>query len=307
MIARISITTLYQTGLPSASFRYWACPVPIFANGTGLDLFHEFDTLKIVMKRLFFLLLLLLIISTPSFAQEIEDNESKILEINEKIVKIEAEIIRLDEKLLMTDSKGKEIQLQGIIDSHKKRIERLRTELSALDKEETPEEIPEISLEVSPEVKEEIIPEKEPRIKFEIGGLAGLFAGSTSFIGELRYDLKSVYGAATTTLRLAGGFSQSEDMTRRYAPVFIDLILNYPPGIFSGVNNYIGLGLNYTVLTSGQVAGSIGGELFYGVESEGFGGKLFGEMGYGVLDTGFGPQSKGITLLIGFRRDWAIY
>ena len=73
------------------------------------------------------------------------------------------------------------------------------------------------------------------------------------------------------------------------------------------VENYVGGGLNYVVLTSGRVSGSLGGQLFYGIESKGFNGILFGELGIGILRTGFSPDHQGLTLLLGYRTNWLIY
>ncbi|MFC1511272.1 hypothetical protein ACFL5U_02690 [Candidatus Margulisiibacteriota bacterium] len=137
---------------------------------------------------------------------------------------------------------------------------------------------------------------------FEVGGSVGVFAGATSVSGEIRFPLLHVFGPARTSVRVAGGFAQSGDTGRRYVPVHLAGIFNFPAGWFTGVENYLGAGLNYVVYTTGRTTGSIGGELFYGVESEGFGGKLFGEMGYGMLRTGFSPSHKGMTLLVGYRR-----
>lgn len=156
------------------------------------------------------------------------------------------------------------------------------------------------------EVSDQPKPEKKKWLEFEIGSTAGLFSASTGAFGELRFALPYIFGPATTSLRIGGGIAQSEDTSRRYAPVQIDGILNFPAGWFTGVKNYLGAGLNYVVLTSGRIPGTIGGQAFYGVESGGFGGKLFGEMGFGILRTGFSPPHQGVTVLFGYRRDWGI-
>lgn len=171
-----------------------------------------------------------------------------------------------------------------------------------VEKIEEPKEVekpllPEVEKEIAKEVKK-----PAPRFTFEPGILAGLFGGSTGMFAEVRFPLRLIIGPATTSLRMVGGYAQNEDMSRRYAPVQLDFILNFPPGWFTGVDNYLGLGPNYVVRTTGRVAGAIGGQVFYGVESEGFGGKVYGEMGYGVLRTGFSPDDEGVTVLVGHRR-----
>ena len=95
-------------------------------------------------------------------------------------------------------------------------------------------------------------------------------------------------------------------MSRRFAPVMFDIVLNFPAGWFTGVENYLGGGLNYVVKMTGQTAGTVGGQIFYGIESEGFGGKLFGEIGWAALRTGFSPSQKGTTILFGYRTPWKI-
>ncbi|MEA3492811.1 MAG: hypothetical protein U9R38_00305 [Candidatus Margulisiibacteriota bacterium] len=246
------------------------------------------------MKKALLILFILMLI-TPIIAQETILSEKDQLLV--KGAKIEKEVARLEGKLKLTRSKARRLKLNSLISGHRARIEKLEGEMVELGK------IDEIT-------EETVIVEEgekgEARLEFEIGGLAGIFAGATGLYGELRLDLNRVYGPATTSVRLSGGFAQSESGDRRYAPIHIDGILNFPPGIITEVENYIGVGLNYVLRTTGQVPGAIGGEIFYGVQSEGFSGKLFGEIGYGVLRTGFTPAHSGLTLLIGYRRDWKI-
>jgi hypothetical protein len=151
---------------------------------------------------------------------------------------------------------------------------------------------------------QEVVEQKGKRLEFEIGGSVGLFAGTTALLGELRFALPHIIGPATTSFRVAGAYAQSEDSSRRYAPLCVDGILNFPAGWFTGVDNYLGAGVNYVVQTSGRKSGSFGTEVFYGVDGEGFGGRLFGELGYGYLNTGFGPSHQGMTVLVGYRRGW---
>ncbi|MFH1826121.1 MAG: hypothetical protein ABH823_02370 [bacterium] len=138
--------------------------------------------------------------------------------------------------------------------------------------------------------------------KYELGVTYGVLAGASCLNAEIRFPLASRFGFATTALRQAVGYAQSRDTGARYVPLQVDLVLNYPPGVFSGVANYIGFGVNYVVVTTGRVSGALGGEAFYGVESEGFGGKLFGELGYSILRTGFSPAHYGVTVLVGYRK-----
>jgi hypothetical protein len=68
------------------------------------------------------------------------------------------------------------------------------------------------------------------------------------------------------------------------------------------VENYLGVGLNYLVLTTGRRSGTVGGEAFYGIQSEGFGGMVFGEIGYAIMRTGFSASYKGASVLAGYRK-----
>ena len=142
----------------------------------------------------------------------------------------------------------------------------------------------------------------ERKGRFEIGGRAGLFASTTGIFGEVRFPLLRMVGLATTSVRLSGGFAQEEEGFRRYVPVCLDGMLNFPAGYITGVENYLGGGVNYVALTSGRVPGAFGGQVFYGVEGSGFGGKLFGEVGYGFMRTGFSAAQKGLSLMVGYRK-----
>src|SRR3989344_5515046 len=143
--------------------------------------------------------------------------------------------------------------------------------------------------------------EKKITYNLAVGVSTGLFAGATGVLGEVRLPLRIVFGPASLGLRAAGGYLQSASADLRYIPVCADAIFNFPPGWFSGVDNYVGAGLNYIALMSGRKQGTIGGEIFYGVESTGFGGIVFGELGYGLLRTGFSPSNRGVTVLVGYR------
>lgn len=145
----------------------------------------------------------------------------------------------------------------------------------------------------APEATEEAKPSAR-KIVFTLGGATGFFAGATTFLAEARFHLKYIFGPATTAARLGLGLAQSRNTDQRYVPVTFDLIFNFPAGRLTGVENYLGGGLNS--------AGNFGGELFYGVQSEGFGGMVFGELGYAILRNGAAPSHKGVTALVGWRR-----
>ncbi len=251
------------------------------------------------MKKILILFLAAVLLQYACFAQAAD--EEKVAEIKNKITKINNEIERLQKRIETTQAPKKIFQLEDLINGHRARVKKLEAELAELEAQKIEE------IFVTPEAEE--IPEKEikeeaQRFKFEIGGWFGIFGGSTSLSGELRFPLRFIFGPATTSVRLSGGYAQSKDASRRYIPVYMDGILNFPPGCFTGVENYLGAGLNYVVLTTGRTPGTIGGEIFYGVQSNGFGGKIFGEIGYGILRSGFSPSHKGVSVLVGYRREW---
>lgn len=162
-----------------------------------------------------------------------------------------------------------------------------------------------VSFEAGPEEQINSLPDIElkprSRFRYEVGATYGFFAGMTSLLAEVRVPLRMIVGPTTVNLRLVTGLTQGRDDGRRFFPVNFDLIFNFPPGWFTGVENYLGCGLNSTALTTGLKSETLGGELCYGVESEGFGGTVFGELGFAIIRTGFTPSYKGMSVLLGYR------
>ena len=150
--------------------------------------------------------------------------------------------------------------------------------------------------------------EKESGSAYELGVIAGLFSGATALNGEIRFPLQKVFGPATTAVRYLFGVAQSGNAATRYYPVQADYIFVFPPEYITGVENYLGIGLNFTLYSTGGGIGMLGGQVCYGVQSEGFNGKLFGEIGYGLINSGsFSSSQKGISLLMGYRKVWPFY
>ena len=265
------------------------------------------------LTRSILLLFLVGFLSGSVFAQAMSIKE--IRQAKAEVVKYQKDIKTLQAKAKKTkDVRAKNV-INATIDLYKERIVKLKDKLYGktepvkpavlLSSEVTP-------IVVAPETEEAVVKDelaqrdKKPAL-FEIGAEMGVFAGgSANLIAEARLPLRMVIGPAKLGLRVASGYVQDQSGGRKYVPVNLDLIFNFPPGWFTGTNNYIGFGLNYVALTSGRVAGTVGGEVFYGVESEGFGGTVFGEMGYTILRTGFSPSQKGITVLIGYRTGFGI-
>jgi hypothetical protein len=271
-----------------------------------------------VIKKLLLFTLVMVLLPTIGLAQGLTEKES----LDAKVAKIEAEILRLEGRLEAIEDEAKITQILSLIEDHEAHLAKLKKRLTELIKppvEETtpavPEAVPEVEevVEATDEVivQPELVaepgraePEPGRRFEFQIGGMAGLFAACTTALGEVRFPLPYIFGPATSSMRLAGGLCQSEDMSTRYAPIHVDCILNFPAGWFTGVENYLGGGLNYVLRMTGPETGTIGAEIFYGVESRGFGGMLFGEMGYGALRSTQVPSHRGISVMLGYRRDW---
>jgi len=242
-----------------------------------------------------------------SFAQKLTPKE--ISRTKKEITRVQKEITRLKNKLVKTKNKKQRTTINDAINTYLNQVSKLKQKLAAKPAEvKAPPKIETAPAEavLTPEAEEAVVPEtkveqKRIQVKFGVGALAGIFGGGSAYLGEMRFPLRIVIGPAVTSLRISTGYLQEKDLARKYIPINADLVFGFPPGWFTGTDNYIGFGLNYVALTTGRKAGTIGGQLFYGVESEGFGGIVFGEMGFGILRTGFSPSQKGLTILLGYR------
>ena len=230
------------------------------------------------MKKLLLGLFVLLFFLSPIFADQ---QETRAM-----IAKIRKEIVVQESKLKTVTNKDQRKKIQETIFGHHARIRKLEEELvyqqmSLPAPVVAPEPEPAPVLEVAqPAPPKQLQPKRESRFKFELGATAGVFASTTAVNLEMRLPLVWIVGPAKTSLRASGSFSQTENADRRYAFAACDGILNFPAGWLTGVENYLGVGLNYTMMTTGRRSGALGGQLFYGIESEGFGGRIFGEMGW---------------------------
>ncbi|MFA4844463.1 MAG: hypothetical protein WC632_05890 [Candidatus Margulisiibacteriota bacterium] len=260
-------------------------------------------------------LILLLLLAGPGLAQKkpvakpavkasFTKAQAGIKQLQKQISVLKARLAKAKKKQLKADIldkidllQAKLAKLKAKIAPQKKSLQKPITRRAATDALASLEAGPEEQVHSSPEA------EVKPRSRFrhEVGVTYGFFAGLTSVLGEVRVPLRIVFGPATVNFRLATGLAQGRVDGRRFVPVNLDLIFSFPPGWFTGVENYLGCGLNYVALTSGMKQGTVGGEVYYGVESEGFGGTVYGELGYAIVQTGFSPSYKGMTVLLGYR------
>jgi hypothetical protein len=254
------------------------------------------------LKNAIISFLFIFLLAGAGLAQQISPAEIKRGE--QQVIKLQKEMDKLKNRLARTKNKQQKNALLDKIDSYQKQIIGLKKKLKPkpvfIPTVATPEVITEEA--ASPEAEEEITVERYKRFHFEAGGAAGFFGGVTAYLAEARLPLKIILGPTTTSLRFSAGLAQNRDASHRYAPLNLDLLFNFPPGWFTGTNNYIGAGLNYIWLTTGRVAGGMGAELIYGVESDGFGGIVFGELGYATIHPGNSPDNTGITALFGYRQ-----
>lgn len=263
------------------------------------------------MRKALLLICLLLAFCGASFAQKLTAKQVKTL--NSQITKLQQEINRLNKKLKATKAKAARTAIIDKLDADRAQLAKLKASLAP---KPAPAPKPakhaptfEAFAEATNEVEEliPVSPEVEAREKFysrtknEVGLMGGFFAGATTWLGEVRFNVRKIIGPTTLSVRAATGLALSREQDRRFLPLNLDLIFSFPPGWFSGVENYLGAGLNYLVLTTGSKQGTFGGEAFYGIQSEGFGGMLFGELGYAIMRTGFSPSHKGVTVLVGYR------
>ena len=265
--------------------------------------------LKLLINKCGILFLIgMVFLLNASFAQKLGEKETA--QIKQQILKLQKEIGRLSDKLGKTKSKTERDVITDKIDLFRGRIKNLNKKLEPkpILKPGMPAVTPEAVIAVEGAEESALSAEAESKVKqiakrfrYEAGGATGVFAGATTLTGEIRIPFGLILGPATTAFRISTGLAQSRDTSLRYVPLNLDFILNFPPGWFTGVENYIGAGANYVALMSGGKQGTVGGEIFYGIQSDGLGGIIFGELGWGILRTGFSPSHKGVTVLIGYR------
>jgi len=261
-------------------------------------------------KRTAAFLLILLCFSAAALAAQ-QLTLPQIRAYKKQITSLQKEINSLNRRLKKAKAKQLKADIKDKLQTDQAKINKIKNILYPRPKKvvKKPAFKPPAPVEVA---SQEIVPEEgivsaettgKRRLigfNYDLGAQGGIFAGMPGFFASARAPLNIVVGPAVTSLRLSAGLTQTMDSSRRYVPVCCDLIFNFPPGWFSGVENYLGAGLNYSARTTGGT-GIAGGELFYGVQSEGFGGVVFGELGFSILRTGFSPSASGLIVMVGFR------
>ena len=130
----------------------------------------------------------------------------------------------------------------------------------------------------------------------EVGLSAGLFAGIPSAAADIWFH--RFIGINGTGLKTGFRYAQGNDpnnIMRKNALIFADGTINLnsgPDAVF-----YLAGGLNYLAYTTGATSGTIGEELYLGVQE----GTIYAEAGYSEIHTGFSPSTKGIILNMGLK------
>lgn len=95
----------------------------------------------------------------------------------------------------------------------------------------------------------------------------------------------------------------TNDKDWRSVPIFVDGLIMIPADVLGGIESYLGGGINYVVTRSGSKAGTIGGQIYYGIQGDiGLGGKTFAQVGYTILRSGSTApvySTKGLSVEIG--------
>lgn len=144
----------------------------------------------------------------------------------------------------------------------------------------------------------------------------GYIAGKSVIAGRADIILADMLGmgpmvglsdkAVTWKIGLGGASGKDvSDVEKKAIPLFVDGVINLPADLLGGVESYIGGGINYVLYGSEKKSGSIGGQVYAGIQGDlGLGGKSFVEVAYSIIRSGTGslvqPYSmKGIGINVG--------
>jgi len=144
---------------------------------------------------------------------------------------------------------------------------------------------------------------KKPHEGPEVGLSAGLFSQIPSLAGEIWFH--KILGLEGTGVKAGLRYAQGNDANstpRKNALICVDGTINLNEG--PGAIFYVAGGLNYLAYTTGQTSGTVGAEVYLGVQEGSLAyGSLYAEAGYSAIRTGFSPSYKGLDLNLGFK--WA--
>jgi len=134
-----------------------------------------------------------------------------------------------------------------------------------------------------------------------IGFSAGYFGGLPALAADIWFP--NMLDSAKLNLRTGARYAQGADpdnVTRKNALVFLDGVMFLQDE--TNLKTYLGGGLNVLAYTTGQKSGSVGAQLYLGLETGSWhSGSLYVEAGYGEVRTGFSPSIKGLAVDIGYK------
>jgi hypothetical protein len=260
------------------------------------------------MKKLVCLLILIsfvLSLAVFSFAQDREAIQSEI-------AKIKKEMVRLEDKLQGAKEFKRIDFIKNMLRNHRERIASLQKELGPVQEIVRP--MPSRSPAVAPATPPGPPPSfaerprpsgtvSAPQLEFGISG--GMIAGITGAVGEVKFN--NPFDLVATSLRIGVGYAQGTNKnsaTFKSIPVSIDGIYRLNPPGAPGMKSYFGLGANYVAYNSSAAQGTLGGQVFFGLEGEAAQGKVYAEAGYGMLRNSTSDSTNNFTgagIVVGYR------
>lgn len=234
--------------------------------------------------------------------------------------KIRAYIRQLEGKLAVAKQKKQTArikQLQQMIASEQKRLAKAEAEMMA----PPPPPAPTRAVPPPPPPPRRVAPPPPAmgagmlgmglNTSAELGLIAGMLGLTGNFLFEDPMGIGPMIGMPANAVqwKLGLGYAQGKDKNQndwRCVPLIVDGIINLPADVMGGVESFVGGGINYVVYRSGQTSGSIGGQVYVGIQGDlGMGlGKSYGEVGYSILRTGASTDkpmfsSQSVTVLVG--------
>jgi len=228
----------------------------------------------------------------------------------------------LDEKINRYRTAGNKAMVDKLHAEKKATIERLKVLKSQLQMEEMAPPPP-------PPARPAPAPAPAPVAKkgnglfgwgnmVDVGGQVGLIAGVAGANIEARMadplKVGQWMGLPASDLKIGAIYTQGDGkvnhntQTVKVGTIYIDGVLNLPPAWMGGIDNYVGGGLNYVLTRSGNKSGTIGGEIYYGLQGDPLGlgtGVTFGELGMHIIRPGTDENPadsfKSVTLTVGWR------
>ncbi len=150
-------------------------------------------------------------------------------------------------------------------------------------------------------IRTRVVNQTIPRSGPEYGLSAGLFSNLPSISSDIWFH--KFLGIENTGVKVGFRYAQgkdSDETIRKHLLIFSDGVIDLNSG--PGAIYYLAGGLNYLAYTTGQTSGTVGGELYLGVEDGTLAyGSLYAEAGYSAIRTGFSPSQTGLMLNLGFK------